>query len=63
MPSTIVKGDVPFYDWDKGQGISHSPMMVGSGTDSANFTGDWIDQHSNPMYHEYWTLEETNAYW
>ncbi len=63
MPSSIVKGDVLFYDWGQGMGVSHVSMMVGSGTDTDGYVGDWIDQHSNDRYHEFWTLKETNAYW
>lgn len=63
MPSSIVKGDVLFYAWTQSAGITHTNMMVGSGTDSGGYTGDWIDQHSNPLYHDYWILLEQNPNW
>ena len=32
-PNSIVTGDVLFYDWGTGEGISHASMQVGIGTD------------------------------
>jgi cell wall-associated NlpC family hydrolase len=62
MPSKITKGDVLFFDWT-GSGISHANMMVGSGTDSGGYVGDWIDQHSTDRFQEYWVMIETNPNW
>jgi hypothetical protein len=63
MPASIVKGDVLFYDWGQGLGVSHASMMVGSGTDSDGYVGDWVDTHTNDHRDEFWTLKESNSYW
>src|SRR5579884_1822057 len=58
-------GDVLFFDWGDGRGISHADIQVAYGTDPTypSFSGSLVDQHSNPRYHEIWGLWPTNALW
>lgn len=41
-PNSVVTGDVLFYDWGTGLGISHVSMQVGSGTDQYGYYGNWV---------------------
>lgn len=55
-------GDIIVYDWNGGEGISHSSMYVGpqSLSDIANGTGDAVDYHSNNTAHHSWALPATD---
>lgn len=58
-----LPGDVVFYDWGQGLGISHASIQVAYGTDPIyHGTGSLVDQHTSPRYHEIWSLDPTNAY-
>jgi hypothetical protein len=55
------KGDVFFYDWGLGEGISHASIMVGTGTSANGCVGDYVDYHSKPKKHIFWSLRHENA--
>ena len=55
-PNSVVTGDVLFYDWGTGMGISHDSMQVGWGTDAYGYYGNWVDEHNNYRKHIFWTL-------
>lgn len=63
LPSSVVDGDVLFYDWGQGAGVSHATIKTSNGTDQYGFTGSEVSQHSNARLNEFWTLKPTNAYW
>jgi hypothetical protein len=55
-------GDVLFYDWGVGEGVSHAAIQVGYGTDPVKFwVGDLIDMHSNDHKHAIWSLRPYNG--
>lgn len=63
-PNSVVTGDLVFYDWGQGEGISHVAMQApGNGYDSYGWYGNWVDDHSNNHKHEHYALEGTNSYW
>jgi hypothetical protein len=65
-PNSVVTGDVLFYDWGDGNGISHDSIQVGWGTDSyGGYYGNWVDAHSNGRYHIFWTMKDApgNTNW
>lgn len=55
-------GDIIVYDWNGGEGISHSSMYVGqqSLSDIPNASGDAVDYHSNNTAHHSWALAATD---
>lgn len=60
-PSAVVDGDVLFYDWGQGLGISHSTMQVGYGVDPNMYPnqvwdGNYVDEHTSNRYHAFWSL-------
>jgi hypothetical protein len=60
----MVTGDVLFYDWGDGAGISHSAIQVGIGLDSASgFSGNYVDYHTTDSYHHFWSLLPYNSRW
>ena len=59
--SGVGIGDVLFYDWGQGEGVSHATIQVAYGTDPKGFTGDLVDEHSNDRKHVFWSLEDYNA--
>ena len=73
--SLLQAGDVFFYDFGDGNGISHSTIMTGSGwfqndpdTWDPNQAwmwhyGDYIDQHSHSRFHQAWNLYFLNPSW
>ncbi len=61
-PGSVVTGDVLFYDWGQGNGISHASMQVGIGTDAYGYYGNWVDEHTSNRKHIFWTLRPVNAY-
>ena len=65
-PNSVVTGDVLFYDWGQGMGISHMSIQVGIGYDPANpngqvWYGNYVDTHSTNRYHAFWSLYPYNA--
>jgi len=65
-PSSMVTGDVLFYDWGTGEGISHANMQVGIGNDpnypnGQTWYGNYVDQHITDRYHAFWSLRPYNA--
>lgn len=63
-PNSVVTGDVLFYDWGKGEGVSHAAIQTGIGND-ANYPywGNYVDYHSNDTRHRFWSLKPSNPYW
>ena len=63
-----VKGDIVYYSWDGDRTFatdSHESLITvtsGKATSSSN-VGALVDAHTNPRYHEYWTLYVWNANW
>lgn len=51
-------GDVILYNWNGGEGISHSSMYVtqGSFDDTIKGVGDLVDYHTNDTQHHSWAL-------
>jgi hypothetical protein len=44
-PASVVTGDVLFYDWGQGEGISHASIQVGIGRDPAfGYYGDYMPE-------------------
>jgi putative amidase-like protein len=67
-PNSVVTGDVLFYNWGQGEGMSHAAMQVGIGTDPNLYPnqvwyGNYIDEHTSNRYHAFWSLKPYNAYW
>jgi hypothetical protein len=64
-PNSVVTGDVLFYDWGTGMGLSHVSMQVGWGTDQYGYYGNWVDAHTNARKHIFWTLKDSpgNTNW
>lgn len=60
-PDAMLSGDVVFYDFGQGAGISHAAIQVGTGTDpSSGLYGNLIDQHTNNRQHAFWSLQPYN---
>ncbi|PVA22673.1 amidase domain-containing protein [Mycobacteroides abscessus] len=50
-------GDLIFYDWNNGEGISHAAMYVGpKGFVDMPGVGDAVDYHTNNVQHHSWAL-------
>jgi cell wall-associated NlpC family hydrolase len=67
-PNSVVTGDVLFYDWGQGEGMSHAAIQVGIGTDPNLYPnqvwyGNYIDEHTSNRGHAFWSLKPYNAYW
>lgn len=64
-PDSQKTGDVLFYDWGQGEGVSHAAMQVGYGPDatSPSWKGNYVDQHTSNRYHAFWSLKPYNAAW
>ncbi|MGW2891650.1 amidase domain-containing protein [Streptomyces griseoruber] len=64
-PDKVTAGDVLFYDWGQGEGVSHASMQVGHGVDpsSPGWKGNYVDQHTTNRYHAFWSLKPYNAAW
>jgi hypothetical protein len=67
-PNSVVTGDVLFYDWGQGEGISHAAMQVGIGTDPNLYPnqvwyGNYVDEHTTNRGHAFWSLKPYNAFW
>lgn len=60
---SIGTGDILFYNWGGGTGISHAAIQVGSGTTPDNYTGSWVDQHSPGRKQIFWTQRPYNLTW
>ncbi|WP_460626444.1 amidase domain-containing protein [Intrasporangium mesophilum] len=62
-PDQIVTGDVLFYDWGQGEGISHTAIQVGWGDDpNSTINGNFVDAHATDRYHAFWSLRPYNKY-
>jgi cell wall-associated NlpC family hydrolase len=60
--SGASNGDVIFYDWGDGKGVSHDAIQVGYGTDpSSGWVGTLVDAHNTDHYHAIWHLRPYNA--
>ena len=62
----MIGGDVLFYDWGDGNGISHSAIQIPTGysSEGSQSYGDLLDAHANNHYHASWNFRESNgAYW
>jgi hypothetical protein len=56
-------GDVLFYAWQGTTPAHASIQVVENGTDPTyGYVGSLVDQHTNPRYHEIWSLLPTNSY-
>lgn len=64
-PDSEATGDVLFYDWGQGEGVSHAAMQVGYGTDPSSpaWKGNYVDYHTTNRYHAFWSLKPYNANW
>lgn len=63
-PNSMVTGDVLFYDWGQGEGVSHAAIQVGIGTDpGSGWVGNYVDQHSTNRRHAFWSLKPYNVHW
>lgn len=62
--SGVYKGDLLFYDWGQGQGISHVSIQVASGGDTyySGWYGDLVDAHQSDRWHAIWSLDPENAF-
>jgi|GEM_PF-1077867 len=59
----LVAGDVLFYDFGDGQGMTHAAMQVnGSYDPTKGWSGPVVDAQTNSRYHAYWSLEPYNAF-
>jgi cell wall-associated NlpC family hydrolase len=56
----LAPGDVLFYDWGTGEGISHAAIMTFPGLDSNTRYYDQADEHTSDRLRVFWTLED---YW
>jgi Putative amidase domain len=55
-------GDVIFYDWGYGEGVSHTSIQVAVGTDpNSLWYGDLVDQHITDRKHAIWSLRPYNG--
>jgi hypothetical protein len=61
----ISAGDMLYFDWGRGEGLSHAAIQVNTGTShyDNNWTGDLSDQHSPYRLHVSWNHIEVNADW
>lgn len=64
----MVGGDELFFDWGKGEGISHVAFQVWAGYSQympagQSFYGDLSDQHVTDHYHVSWSHNEVNGDW
>jgi hypothetical protein len=59
--SGVGTGDFIAYDWDSNNTSDHGSMVVGYGTSSDGYTGDFTDSHTNTRYHAFWTLRTWNT--
>lgn len=62
---SMIGGDELFFDWGKGDGMSHLAFQVYSGWSqyTSNWFGDLSDQHVTDRYHVSWNHIEVNADW
>ncbi|MDT7805889.1 MAG: hypothetical protein QOI78_9322 [Actinomycetota bacterium] len=60
-PDSVITGDVLFYDWGQGEGISHAAIQTGIGTDFSGFYGNYVDYHTTDRYHAFWSLVMYNS--
>ena len=60
---SIGTGDILFYNWGGGTGISHAAVQVGSGTTPDGYTGSWVDYHTYNHKQVFWTTRPYNLTW
>lgn len=62
---SIFPGDMLYFDWGQGEGLSHAAIQVYAGTshDDNSWIGDLSDQHTNDRWHVSWNHIEVNADW
>jgi len=57
-------GDIIFYDWGGGQGISHASMQVVDYGSNQGYDGSLVDQHDSvTAFHKFWTDKPDNSLW
>jgi cell wall-associated NlpC family hydrolase len=54
----IGTGDVLFYNWGQGMGISHAAIQVGT-----SGLGSYVDEHTSNRKQVFWTLKPYNPFW
>lgn len=60
-PGTAA-GDMIYYQWPGG--TDHLALQVGWGTDPVSgWQGEYVDAHTSPHYHAFWTLAPYNSAW
>lgn len=67
-PNAVETGDVLFFDWGQGEGMSHAVIQSGIGNDPHLYPhqvwyGNYIDAHTTNHYHAFWSLKPYNAAW
>jgi hypothetical protein len=62
-PGPMGAGDVLFYDWGTGLGISHAAMQVAAGRAPNGQVGSVIDEHTSNREHAFWSLKDYDPYW
>ena len=64
----MIGGDLLFFDWGQGEGMSHVAIQVYPGYSQyeqpgVQWWGDLSDQHTNDRYHSSWSHTEVNYDW
>ena len=59
--SGVGTGDFIAYDWDSSNTSDHGSVVVGYGSTTDGYYGDFTDSHSNTRYHAFWTLRTWNT--
>ena len=62
---SLITGDLLYFDWGHGEGLSHAAIQVSPGTshEDSSWVGDLSDQHVTDRYHVSWNHIEVNADW
>jgi cell wall-associated NlpC family hydrolase len=61
-PGGLTKGDVILFDWTSDGHHDHMAILVGSGTSTDGYSGQYVDAHTNNRYHAFWTLRTWNQH-
>ncbi len=63
--NAISTGDMLYFDWGQGEGLSHAAIQVNPGPSNwdKNWNGDLSDQHTTDRQHVSWNHIEVNADW
>jgi hypothetical protein len=59
--SGVGTGDVIAYDWTSDNRSDHMSLVVGYGSTSDGYYGDYTDSHSYTRQHAFWTLRTWNT--